>query len=204
MVTVEVPDAAVLLAVSVNVVLANEAVTPVGRPEAEKATVPVKLPDGVTVMVLVPLAPWAIVTLVGDVDRLKFGAGTAAVTVRLTVAVWVNVPEVPVMVTVEVPAAAELLAVSVNALVVVALAGLKAAVTPLGRPEAVRPTLPVKAFFGDMVSVLEPLAPCAIVTLVGDAARPKSGTAATAGVNVDIPVENRLLLLNESVFSPVK
>ena len=108
------------------------------------------------------------------------------------------------MVTVEVPATAALLAVSVSALVVVALAGLKAAVTPLGRPEAVRATLPVKPFFGVIVSVLEPLAPCATVTLVGDAARPKSATAATAGVNVDIPVENRLLLLTELVFSPVK
>jgi len=87
MVTVEVPDAAVLLAVSVNEVLANEAVTPVGRPEADRATVPVKPLEGVTVMALVPLAPCAIVTLVGDADRLKFGAGAVAVTVRLTVAV---------------------------------------------------------------------------------------------------------------------
>ena len=108
------------------------------------------------------------------------------------------------MVTVEVPGAAVLLAVSVNALVVVALAGLKAAVTPVGRPEAVRATLPVKPFFGVIVSVLEPLAPCAIDTLVGDAAKPKSATAATAGVRVDIPVENRLLLLTEFVFSPVR
>jgi len=87
MVTVEVPAAAVLLAVSVKVVLANEAVTPVGRPEADKATAPVKPLDGVVVIVLVPLAPCAIVRLLGDVDRLKFGAGVAAVTVRPTVAV---------------------------------------------------------------------------------------------------------------------
>jgi len=87
MVTVEVPAAAVLLAVSVKVVLANEAVTPVGRPEADKATVPVKPLDGVVVMALVPLAPCAIVTVVGDANRLKFGAGAVAVTVRLTVAV---------------------------------------------------------------------------------------------------------------------
>jgi hypothetical protein len=87
MVTVEVPDAAVLLAASVNVVLANEAVTPVGRPEADKPTVPVKPPDGATVMVVVPLAPCAIVTLLGDTDRLKSGAGVVALTVKLTVAV---------------------------------------------------------------------------------------------------------------------
>jgi hypothetical protein len=86
-VTVDVPAVAVLLAVSVNVVLANVAVTPVGRPEADKATVPVKPLDGVTVIALVPLAPCAIVMLVGDADRLKLGGGAAAVTVRLNVAV---------------------------------------------------------------------------------------------------------------------
>jgi hypothetical protein len=87
MVTVEIPAAAVELAVSVKVVLANEAVTPVGKPEADKATAPVKPLVGVVVMVLVPLAPCAIVRLLGDADRLKFGAGAAAVTVRPTVAV---------------------------------------------------------------------------------------------------------------------
>jgi len=38
-------------------------------------------------MVLLPLALCAIVRLVGDADRLKFGGRAAAVTVRLTVAV---------------------------------------------------------------------------------------------------------------------
>jgi hypothetical protein len=70
MVTVEIPAAAVLLAVSVKVALVNEAVTPVGRPEADKATAPVKPLDGVVVMVLVPLAPCAIVTLLGDADKV--------------------------------------------------------------------------------------------------------------------------------------
>ena len=85
MVTVEVPVAAVLLAVSVNVLVAIEAVTPLGMPEADSVGLPVKPLSGVTVMALVPLAPCAIVTLVGDADRLKFGAGAAALTVRLTV-----------------------------------------------------------------------------------------------------------------------
>jgi hypothetical protein len=130
-VTVEVPVAAVLLAVSVNTLLANDAVTPLGIPEAENITVPPKPFVGVTVIVLDPLAPGAIVRLVGDADRLKFGGRTAAVTVRLTVAVCDKVPEVPVMVTVEVPAAAVLLAVSVNTLLA------NDAVTPLGMPEAI-------------------------------------------------------------------
>jgi hypothetical protein len=82
-------------------------------------------------MALVPLAPAATVRLVGFADRLKFGAGVAAVTVRPTVAVWLNVLEVPVIVTVDVPAAAELLAASVITL------PAKLAVTPLGKPVAV-------------------------------------------------------------------
>jgi len=97
-----------------------------------------------------------------------------------------------------------LLAVSVNELVVVALAGLKAAVTPLGRPEAERATFPVKPFLGDTVIVLDPLAPWAKLRLVGDAARPKSATAAAAGLSVDIPVENRLLVLTALVLLPVR
>ena len=88
------------------------------------------------------------------------------------------------MVTVEVPVAAVLLAVSVNALVVFALGGLKAAVTPLGRPDAERATLPVKLFFGVIVIVLEPLAPCVADTLFGDVERLKSGVAACFSVNV--------------------
>jgi hypothetical protein len=62
-VSVKVPVAAVLLADNVNmlalVVLlgAKEAVTPPGRPEADKLTLELKPFWGVTVIVLVPLAP---------------------------------------------------------------------------------------------------------------------------------------------------
>ena len=68
--------AAVLLAVSVNVLVLvvlvglNEAVTPLGRPDADRATLPVKPFCGVTVIVLLPPVPWVIVTLAGDADRL--------------------------------------------------------------------------------------------------------------------------------------
>jgi hypothetical protein len=48
------------------------------------------------------------------------------------------------MVTVAAPRVAEALAVRVNVLVVVVLDGLKDAVTPVGRPEAARLTVPVK------------------------------------------------------------
>jgi hypothetical protein len=75
-VTVNVPVAAVLLAASVNVlVLAvlpglNDADTPLGRPEADKLTVPLKPFCGVTVMVLAPPVPWTTLRLLGVVDRV--------------------------------------------------------------------------------------------------------------------------------------
>jgi hypothetical protein len=64
-----------------------------------------------------------------------------------------------VIVTVEVPVAAVLLAVRVKELVVVEEAGLKEAVTPLGKPDAAKLTLPLKPFRGATVMVLEPLDP---------------------------------------------
>jgi len=60
--------------------------------------------------------------------------------------VCVKLPEVPVMVTVTVPVVAVLLAVSVKVLVAVAGFGLKDAVTPVGKPEADKLTLPLKPF----------------------------------------------------------
>ncbi len=70
------PVVAVLLAVSVSVLVLvvllglNDGVTPLGKPEADKLTLPVKPFCGVTVLVLVPLVPWVIVTLDGDAERL--------------------------------------------------------------------------------------------------------------------------------------
>jgi len=69
-----------------------------------------------------------------------------------------RLPEVPVIVTVAVPVVAVLLAVSVSVLLPVVLAGLNEAVTPLGRPEADRLTLPVNPLAGFTVIVDVPLA----------------------------------------------
>ena len=88
-----------------------------------------------------------------------------------TVVVLVKLPEEPVTVTVTVPAAAVLLAVSVNVLVLAVLLGLNDAVTPLGRPDADKLTLPLKPFCEVTVMVLTPLVPCTIVKLFGDAER---------------------------------
>jgi hypothetical protein len=184
-VTVTVPVAADALAVSVNVLVVvvgfglNPAVTPLGKPEALKVTLPVKPFTGFTVIVLVPLFPCVTVTELGFAVRLKFGAA-AAFTVRLNVVVFVKLPDVPVMVTVTVPVAAEPLAVNVSVLVEAAGFGLNPAVTPLGKPDAESVTLPLKPFRGVMVMVLVPLLPCVIVTLFGEAESVKFGPAGPA------------------------
>jgi len=93
--------------------------------------------------------------------------------VRETVVVFVKLPDEPVTVTVTVPVTAALLAVSVNVLVLVVLLGLNEAVTPLGRPDADKLTLPLKPFCGLTVMVLVPLAPCVMLRLLGDVERVK-------------------------------
>ena len=174
--TLNVPVVAELLTVSVTVLLEaeglglKEAVTPVGRLDPEKVTLPVKPFVGLTVIADVPELPRAMLRLLGDAERVKFGLG---VTVREMVVVCVKLPDVPVTVIVTLPVVAVLLAVSVNVLVLVVLLGLNDAVTPLGRPEADRLTLPVKPFCGVTLIVLEPLVPWVIVRLDGDAERLK-------------------------------
>jgi hypothetical protein len=75
---------------------------------------------------------------------VKVGAAMA----RAKVVVTVRAPDLPVIVTLYCPTAAELLAVSVSMLVPVVGLGKKDAVTPLGRPEDDRVTLPVNPFRG--------------------------------------------------------
>ena len=99
------------------------------------------------------------------------GSELTAVTVRLTVVVLIRSTDEPATITVTVPVAAVLLAVSVNVLVFAVVLGLNDAVTPLGRPVADKLTLLLKPFCGVIVIVLVPLAPCPIVKLLGDAER---------------------------------
>src|SRR5215510_8672444 len=78
-VTVAVPVVAVLLAVRVKTLVdvvgfvPKLAVTPAGSPDADKVTLPVKPPEGVTVIVLVPLLPWVMVRLAGEAESEKSG-----------------------------------------------------------------------------------------------------------------------------------
>ena len=103
-------------------------------------------------------------------------------TVSVIVAVFVSVPDVPETVTVAVPRAAALLAVSVRVLVVEVLVGAKEAVTPEGKPDADRATLPEKLPIGTTLIVLvPPVAPWTIVRLLGEALRLKPAMGVTPG-----------------------
>jgi len=95
---------------------------------------------------------------------------------------FVKLPDVPVIVTVTVPVAAVLPAVSVIVLVLAVLLGLNDAVTPLGSPEADKLTLPLKPVCGVTVIVLVPLPPCRIVTLLGELESERFGGGATGAV----------------------
>jgi len=68
--------------------------------------------------------------------------------VREIVVVWVNAPDTPVTVSVNVPRVAVLLAVIVRVLVVAVEEGLKLAVTLAGSPAMDRLTLPLKPLAG--------------------------------------------------------
>ena len=93
--------------------------------------------------------------------------------------VAVKLPDVPVILTVNVPVVAVVLAVKDTVLVEVAGFGLNAAVTPDGTPEVARVTFPLNPFTGVIVIVLLPaVPPFAIVTALGAAKSVKLFTRA--------------------------
>jgi hypothetical protein len=196
------PVVAVPVAVNVSVLVVvvelglNDALTPLGRPEADKSTTPLKPFAGVRVIVAVPEFPCAMLTLPGDAERVKF---TGAVTVRVIVVVLVTLPDVPVIVTKAVPVVAELLADSVSVLAVLAGFGPNDAVTPLGRPDADNVTPLLKPLYGVMLMVGVPGAPCAMLTLPGDAESVKPGAVEPQDGN--LKDARRVLQLNEPVVS---
>lgn len=83
-------------------------------------------------------------------------------------------------VTVHVPVLAALPAVNVTVLEPLVGSGLKPAVTPLGSPEAVRFTLPLNPNVGFTVTVLVPVFPWVIVSVLGDAVSVKFGMLAVS------------------------
>ena len=107
---------------------------------------------------------------------------------------WTSEPEVPVTVTVAVPVVAVPEAVSVRVDVTLPLAGgvtglgENAAVTPLGRPDALNVVAELKLLRLVMVIVLAPLLPCAMDSEEGDAPMVKSGVAAAFTVKAIVVV----------------
>ena len=100
-------------------------------------------------------------------------------TVMSRMAVWINVPDVPVTLTVAAPVGAELSAVIVRILVDVAGFGLKDAVTPFGRPGADSVTALLNPFSGLTMTVLVLLPVCATVRGFGSTDNVKLGAACT-------------------------
>lgn len=88
-ITVAVPTSAVPLAVSIKVLVVDvllglkDVLTPLGRPEADKLTSPLKPFWGVTVIVIEPVFPRIIVTLLGEPESKKFGPETGQLFTRL-------------------------------------------------------------------------------------------------------------------------
>jgi hypothetical protein len=102
-------------------------------------------------------------------------------TVRLTTVELLKLPEVPVIVTPTVIAAAELVAEIVSLLVPVLLIAPNVADNPDGKPGGEKLTvLALKPPVGVIVSVVEPLDPGATVTLLGEEERLKLGAGAVA------------------------
>jgi len=126
------------------------------------------------------LPPCVTVTDDGDAPIVKFGCETAF-TVSVMVVECVVDPDVPVIVTVAVPVVAVDEAVSVSVDVTLPFAGgvtglgENAAVTPLGKPEALSVVAELKPFKLVIVMVLVPFEPCVTVTELGEAPMVKSG-----------------------------
>lgn len=175
MVTAAVPFFAVELALNVTMLddvvgfALNDAVTPFGSPETANETFPENSFSGVTLTVLVPLpTPCLIVTAAGAAESVN--AGFPVVTVRLSVVLLVNLPDVPMIVNVAVAGEAVALTANVSVLFEVAGLGLNAAVTPLGSPDTFKVTFPLNPPCGIMAIALVPLLPWMMVNALGAAA----------------------------------
>jgi hypothetical protein len=164
------------------------AVTPAGNPLSETFTLPVNPLTAVAVTAIAcPFAPAVNARLPGATAREKSaagGGGTTAATLRTKAAVWLRLPDVPVKVMVELPAAALDEAVSVMLCaapgVSTNVAGL--AVTPVGSPLRVTFTLLVNPFNPVAVTATAcPFAPAVKARLPGATAREKSAVGGGGG-----------------------
>jgi hypothetical protein len=166
-------------------------VTSVGMPVADSATGESNPPETARVTTAYPLCPRSREPEVGETEMVKVPVA-AAVTVRETVAVCVIPPPVPVMVMVDVPVAAVAATVKVKVDEpepgVAMDVGLKAAVTPLGRPETDSTIAELNPPETAAVMVEVPVLPCATETDVGEAASVNAGTGAEVTVSEMVAV----------------
>jgi hypothetical protein len=90
------------------------------------------------------------------------GSHQCFVTVRLTEVEWLRAPEVPLMVTVDVPVGVFLpvFTVNVELPLPVIVVGLKVPVAPAGRPLTPSVTVPVNPLIAVTVAVYVVLPPC--------------------------------------------
>jgi hypothetical protein len=146
-VSVEVPTAAVLLAASVNALYpvvglgAHEPVTPAGKPDTARFTVPVKPFSGFTLIFAMPLLPCPILP-----PAFAFRVNVGTTTVSVMVVVDTSDPQVPVIVNVAGPTATLLPAASASVLYPSVGFGLHEADTPLGSPVTPNATLPMNPY----------------------------------------------------------
>jgi hypothetical protein len=156
------------------------AVTPVGRPLADKVIAELKPFTAAVVIVDVPALPCTTETEVGEGEMVKLGA----VTVRLTVVEFTVLPAVPVTVIGYVPVAVDAATVRVRSEVPVPGEGTglvaKPAVTPVGRPLVDKVIAELKPFTAVVVIVDVPALPCTTETEVGEAEMVKLGPAGPA------------------------
>ena len=143
----------------------NVAVTPLGKPDAARVTPPVKQADCVGVMVTVPLLPSAIDRAAGE-DVSKKLSEIAPSIVRAIGVVASSEPETPVIAMLYVPTLTAQPVVSMSTLLPVVGLVPKVAVTPLGRPEAARVTLPLNGLMSVTLMVSVMLLPGPIVRAV--------------------------------------
>lgn len=188
------PRVAVLAAVSVSVLELvagfdeKLAVTPLGSPETLKVTLAANPFAGVMAIESVALLPCVRVSELAEDAREKLGGG---VTVSETTVVSVSIPETPVMVSVTGPVtAAELDAVRVSVLVVVAGLGEKLAVTPAGRPAMLRFTFAEKPLAGVMRTESVALLPWFIVIADVLGARANRGGSDTDSATLAVCVSD--------------
>lgn len=158
-------------------------VRPVGDAELVSVTVPVNPLTGAMVMVDVAATVAVVETEVGLAAMEK---SAAAVIVKLTVAVWVKAPLVPVTVAENVPAL-EPVQDNVEVPEPVTLVGERVQTSEGSLGATVNATAPVKPLVAEIVTVEVPATPTVVDTVVGLAVIVKPGTGgATLIINVEL------------------